>query len=241
MEGLTNRLEMAMSGHTKTLHRLKRSWPTVASSAFAFFCVILGLAASPKAASAPQTWPFSSRLTTSQFAIADFDGDHRPDLATVQIGHSDSWDTQYWIAFHLSCGARQTLSITAPTGGLQITSRDVNGDDFLDLIVTTAWTNRPVAVLLNSGQGDFRVLDPSVFSAAFQTSEKSCACPTEETNSAAAALLSPYRTGICSQGRAFSSSPNVIALLFPRACRSSLSLVVASFLGRAPPCFVLHI
>lgn len=231
-----------MSGLTKTGHQLRRSWPAVVSYAFAFFCVILGFAASGNAASTgPQPWPVSSTPGTSQFAIADFDGDHRPDLATVQVGHSNSWDTQYWIAFQLSSGARQTLGITAPTGGLRITSRDVNGDDFLDIVVTTAWTNLPVAVLLNDGQGNFRVLDPSAFSAAFTTSEKSCAPPADDTKNATAALLSRHRTGTCSQGREFFSSLNVTGLLFPRASRNSLLLVVVSFLGRAPPSFVLHL
>ena len=76
------------------------------------------------------------------------------DLGTVQVGQRSSWDTHYWIAFQLSRGSRQILGVTAPTGGLQITSRDVNGDSFLDVVVTTAWTNRPVAVLLNDGQGN---------------------------------------------------------------------------------------
>ena len=231
-----------MSGRTKTGHQLQRCWPTVVGYAWAFLCVILGFAASGNAASTgPQPWLVSSAPATYQFAIADFDGDLRPDLATVQIGHSDSWDTQYWIAFQLSSGARQTLGITAPTGGLRIASRDVNGDDFLDIVVTTAWTNRPAAVLQNYSQGNFRVLEPSAFSAAFTTSGKSCAPTTDEPSGPTAVLLLRYRTGICSAGRSFSSSLNVIGLLFPRASRNSLSVVAASFLGRAPPSFVLHI
>jgi hypothetical protein len=231
-----------MSGLMKTLRQLNRSWFRVVSLDSAFLCVILGFAACGNAAStAPQTWPVPSTQATSQFAIADFDGDHRPDLATVQIGHSDSWDTQYWIALQLSSGTRQTLGITAPTGGLRITSRDVNGDDFLDIVVTTAWTNRPVAVLLNDGQGNFRVLDPSAFSAAFTTSEQSCGAPTDEVKDASAVLPSRYRTGICPDGREFSWSLNVTGLLIPRASRNSFSVVVVSFLGRAPPSFALHL
>src|ERR1700676_4619667 len=242
IEGLANRLETATSVFTKTLPQLNRSWPRVVSCAFAFFCVILGFAASGNAASTgPQPWPVSSRLATSQFAIADFDGDNQPDLATVQIGHSDSWDTQYWIAFQLSSGARQTLGITAPTGGLRITSRDVNGDDFLDIVVTTAWTNRPVAVLLNDGQGNFRVLDPSTFSAAFTTSEKSCAAPADDTKDAAAAFLSRNRADICQGAFGVFSSLSVTGPLFTRTSRHSLSLTLVSFLGRAPPSFVLHL
>ena len=226
----------------KTFRRLNRSWPAMVCSALAFLCVTLAFPASGSAAStSPRPWPLSPAPVTSQFAIADFDGDHRPDLATVQVGHSNSRDTQYWIAFQLSSGVRQTFGLTAPTGGLRITSRDVNGDDFLDIVVTTAWTNLPVAVLLNDGQGNFSVLDPSAFSAAFTTSDKSCTSPTDDTKDNTAVLLSRYRTGICPEYRGFFSSLNLTGLLVPQASRHTLSPVVVSFLGRAPPSFFLHL
>jgi hypothetical protein len=226
----------------KTLRQLNLSWPRAVSLAFAFLCVILGFAACGNAASTgPQSWPVSSTQATSQFAIADFDGDNRPDLATVQVGHGSSSDTQYWIAFQLSRGSRQILGITAPTGGLQITSRDVNGDDFLDVIVTTAWTNQPVAVLLNDGKGNFRASSPSAFPGAFSTSEKSWAFTTDEFKDGTAVLFSRYPTGNCPEGGRFSSPRNVTGLLVPWASRNSLSSAVVSFLGRAPPSFLLHI
>src|SRR6266478_876332 len=239
---LAHRLETAMSELMKTLHQLNRSWPRAASLAFAFLCVILGFAACGNAASTgPQSWPDSSTQATSQFAIADFDGDNRPDLATVQVGQGSSWDTHYWIAFQLSHGSRQVLGVTAPTGGLQITSRDVNGDSFLDVVVTTAWTNRPVAVLLNDGQGNFSASSPSAFPGAFSASEKSRVSTKDEVKDATAVLLSRFPTGNCPENSRFSSPRNVTGRVVPRASRNLLSSAVVSFLGRAPPSFVLHI
>ena len=86
------------------------------------------------------------------FAIADFDGDNQPDFATVQLGRVEG---RYSIGFQLSTGSRQSIVITAPVGGLQVTLRDVNGDNSLDLVVTTDWLRKPVAVLLNDGHGHF--------------------------------------------------------------------------------------
>ncbi len=238
---LPHRLETVMSGLMKTSHQLSLSRSRAVSLAFALLCFV-GSAGSTRAASTgPQSWPYSSPQVSSQFAIADFDGDNRPDLATVQAGQSGPLDTQYWVAIQLSRGPRQTLGITAPTGGLQITSRDVNGDDFLDIIVTTAWTRRPVAVLLNDGQGDFGALGSSAFPAAFTTSEKSCASTTDEMRDATAVLLSRYPMGICSEGRGFSPPRNVTGLLVLWASHISPFSPVVSFLGRAPPSFVLHI
>jgi hypothetical protein len=234
------RLRFRKSVLMKRLHQSNFSSFRAVRAAFALLC--LGFAACGNAAATgPQSWPGSSTQVTSRFAIADFDGDNRPDLATVHVGQGGSWDTHYWIAFQLSGGSRQTLGITAPTGGLQITSRDVNGDDFVDVIVTTVWTNQPVAVLLNDGRGNFRASSPSAFPGAFTTSEKSWACTTDELKDATAVLLSRYPTGNCPEGSRFSSPRNVTGLLVLRVSRNSLSSAVVSFLGRAPPSFVLHI
>src|SRR6266849_3453948 len=226
----------------KTLRQVRLSWSKAVIPAFAFLCMVLGFATCGNAApGVPQSGPATSLPVTSQVAIADFDGDNRPDLATVQVGQGSSWDTHYWIAFQLSHGSRQVLGVTAPTGGLQITSRDVNGDSFLDVVVTTAWTNRPVAVLLNDGRGNFRASSPSAVPRAFTTSEKSWACTTDELKDATAVLLSRYPTRNCPEGSRFSSPRSVTGLLGLRASRNSLSSAVVSFLGRAPPSFVLHI
>jgi hypothetical protein len=225
----------------KTLHQLNRSWPRAVSLALAFLCIILGFAACGNAASSgPQSWPASTPQVTSQFAIADYDGDRRPDLATVRAGQISSSGTRYWIGFQLSSGPRQTLGITAPTGGLQITSRDVNGDDFLDVIVTTAWTNQPVAVLLNDGHGNFTRSSASAFPGAFLTSEKSWTCITDEIKDAVGLLLSRYLAGDC-EGASRVSSPQDVARL-PISWASDISALtpIVSYFGRAPPFFVLH-
>src|SRR6266478_3182939 len=226
----------------KRLHQSNLSWFRAVRAAFALLCLGLGfVACGNAAATGPQSWPGSSTQVTSRFAIADFDGDNRPDLATVHVGQGGSWDTHYWIAFQLSGGSRQTLGITAPTGGLQITSRDVNGDSFLDVVITTAWTNLPVAVLLNDGQGNFRATSPSAFPGAFTTSEESWASTFDEIKDATAVLLSRYPAGNCSEGSKFSSPRNVTGLLVLRASRNLPYRPVVSFLGRAPPSFILHI
>jgi hypothetical protein len=229
-----------MSGLMKTLNQLTLSWSRAVRLVFAIVCFV-GSTGSAQAASSGQSWPPTSTQVISQFAIADFDGDNRPDFATVQAGISSSWDTHYWVAFQLSRGPRQTLGITAPYGGLHVTSRDVNGDDFLDVVITTAWTNQPVAVLLNDGRGNFRASSPSAFPEAFSTSEKSWAGNTDEVQDATAVLLSRHPTENCPEGSRFSSPRSVTRLLVLQASYNPLSSAVVSFLSRAPPSFVLHI
>ena len=231
-----------MSGLMKTSHQLRLSCSGAVSLAFALLCFVGSAGSSDAMSVGPQSRPSSSPQVTSEFAIADFDGDRRPDLATVQARQSSTADTQYWITFQLSSGPRRTsLGIKAPTGGLQITSRDVNGDNFLDVVVATAWTNQPVAVLLNDGQGNFKASSPSAIPGAFTASEKSCACTTDEIKEGSVVFLARYPTWNCSEGSRFSPPRNMTGLLVQWDSGNSPFSTVVPFLGRAPPSFVLHI
>jgi hypothetical protein len=103
----------------------------------------------------------------AQFAVADFDGDVRPDLATIESGSNHAGATDYWVQLRLTTAGHQSIRLLAPAGGLWIEARDVNGDQAVDLVLTTAWFNQPVAILLNDGHGRFSRVQPATFSAAF--------------------------------------------------------------------------
>jgi hypothetical protein len=139
------------------LHSGGALWKTFVTT-MGLCCVLVSLAGRGSAAS-PQARPLGiasgSPHLGSTFAIADFDGDSRPDLAIVQIGQITASQARYRINFELTAGERQLIDFTGPAGGLEIASRDVNGDHNMDLVVTTTWLSRPVAVLLNDGHGNF--------------------------------------------------------------------------------------
>jgi len=89
-------------------------------------------------------------------AIADLDGDGRPDLAIVREAGSSPDGSQYRIELHLT--TRPTVSylnIGAEKGGLQIVPRDVDGDRDLDLIIAGAASDRAVGVWINDSKGGF--------------------------------------------------------------------------------------
>jgi hypothetical protein len=117
-----------------------------------FFFVCLAAQHATAATPSPGT---HSVLSNSNFAIADFDGDRQPDLATVDLDGFEASYAHYSIRFRLAAGGGQSLGVAAPFGGLYIAARDVNGDNALDLVITTAWLHEPVAVLLNDGHGQF--------------------------------------------------------------------------------------
>jgi hypothetical protein len=127
-------------------------------------------------------------------AVSDFDGDHRPDVARVETGRSDLAQTDYWVELQLTMAGTQAIRVVGPTGGLQVTVRDVNGDQIPDLVLTTAWRDQPVAILLNDGHGSFSRVAPEAFPHAFRASPDSWG-GTEMPQSTAAATLSDSRFG----------------------------------------------
>jgi len=96
---------------------------------------------------------------TSHFAIADFDGDLQPDLATIRVTRDSSRQAQYFLELRLSSGSRPPIGILGPAGGLQITPQDVNGDKITDLVVTSPLDAKFVAILVNDGKGNFRQVE----------------------------------------------------------------------------------
>ena len=200
-----------------------------------FFGVLVGAASAADRPSAPAALP----VPGLSFSVADFDGDSKPDLASVQSGTSDSTRTDYWIQLQLSAAGQQTFQIVAPMGGLQIISRDVNGDHALDLVLTTAWLKRPVAILLNDGHGNFSRVDAGAFPQAFSESETSWGSATEHVTDA---------VGAPPQSRDEVYSETELFLHLGARARFAASLdsqlavgpFLISHLGRAPPFGISH-
>ena len=95
--------------------------------------------------------------------MADFTGDTHPDLATVELSSLDLSDAEYMIEVQLTEGGHQVLRLSAPFGGILVTTKDVTGDGNLDLIISSARSHAPVALFLNDGHGHFSTADASAF------------------------------------------------------------------------------
>lgn len=171
------------------------------------------------------------------FAIADFDGDRQPDLATAEIAHSDSHSTLYLIRLHFgdAGNSRQSIDVNGSFGLPQISARDVNGDNVPDLVVTAAGQLRPIAILLNDGRGRFSLASPSDFPAAASESPRRWGSSGHQIRDAS--ILLPARTLPAGASNACESFvPRKTA--HPSMARDfvlALEPLPASALGRAPP------
>jgi hypothetical protein len=182
-----------------------------------------------------------SAAATSDFVIADFDGDRKPDLATVQTSGNGLRESRYSICFQLSTGLRQKFGLTAPIGGLQLDSRDVNGDHLTDLIVSTTWFGRPVAILLNDGHGKFTLVDPNEFPSAQRPLQESWTSPTiQATDISAIPPPRPLTKYLLRQLPGFLAG-NEQKRAARRSARIHVSKKVLTASDRAPPEFVLHV
>src|SRR5579863_6207370 len=177
---------------------------------------------------------FAHGATASHFTIADFDGDSRPDLATVETGLIGASHARYWIGFRMSAGARQMIGVNGPVGGLEIVSRDVNGDNIVDLVVSAAWLKSPVAVLVNDGHGNFTVRDPAAFSAALTNPSRTLDSPSRQNTEFAIVASSRGASDLAANERTASAGENSENIPSSDSLRIDPSLLVCSS-GRAPP------
>jgi hypothetical protein len=201
-----------------------------------FLCLLffLGLGSGARAVADVLHRPATSYGPGLSVSIADFDGDLKPDLASVQAGSGDFARTDYWIQLQLSAAERQTFQIVAPTGGLQITSRDVNGDQALDLVLTTAWLRQPVAILLNNGHGIFSRVEPAVFPEAFSEPQSNWGSTTAPAIDAVG-IPPQSREEICAETELFLQLRPQSRFAAGSQARFGIGPSLISHLGRAPP------
>jgi hypothetical protein len=171
----------------------------------------------------------------THFAIADFDGDLQPDLAFVHVTRDGTPTSQYSVVLNFSSGPKPTLCILGPSGGLQITPQDVNGDKFADLVVTSLLDSNFVAIFLNDGKGNFAPAEPSEFPGAGKRADFSLFAPRD--NPSGQLALQPGRgtPGEAGASAGWNGPRDVSATRLPAsppAVRAKLALASA---GRAPP------
>jgi len=203
--------------------------------------LIVILCSAPTLVAAVSEYPSQHpRIATAYFAIADFDGDQRPDLATVRAERTSQPFTCYSIHLKFSGSPDSALNLIAPGGGLEILARDVNGDALTDLVVITATDSRLVAVLVNDGHGKFTVAKPGAFPEIQQQSD--CGVSTQNIFVADQSTLPPGRGNFGGEvfGCGFYSAPDNQDQAFCAAPFPASQVFLRFHFGRSPPSFAIN-
>ncbi|HTU33164.1 MAG TPA: VCBS repeat-containing protein [Candidatus Acidoferrum sp.] len=175
------------------------------------------------------------------FTIADFNGDQRPDFARVLDGGevtAHGYDYAIWI--QLSGSGRTLIRLVAPSGGLSIEARDVNGDHAVDLVLSTAWLKQPVAILLNDGHGRFSRVAPNAYPAAFSSPKVGWQASANQTIEPIALAQESWGASPVQASGAIAISSDGSCASAPRAQFRRTSFA-ASCAGRAPPASLLSL
>jgi hypothetical protein len=122
--------------------------------------------------------PFAFRGSAG---VGDFDGDRRADFAVAQPQGLVNGAYRYRVEVLLSAQPATAFEIDwgAP-GGLHISTRDVDGDLDLDLVITSEFGRQPVGVWINDGNGRFTPGQMQKYPA-FIWQETDCTYDTPET------------------------------------------------------------
>jgi hypothetical protein len=114
-------------------------------------------------------------LRSGVAAVADFDGDQLPDVASgTNLGR-----TTHGYAYRVDLDLTKNLEATSLSvfsiepNGLEIKAVDVDGDHDLDLVISSRLLREPIGVWINDGHGNFIAGDSSRYVSAFNDTESS--------------------------------------------------------------------
>jgi hypothetical protein len=225
-----------MLGFPSMLWKKHRGWSATFRTAFSLACLLIPYVLCGSVPTQSANRPASSGHGALQFAIADFDGDSLPDLITVLEAQS-RFGTRYGICeLESACGCCD-IEHSRQTGTQLKASRDVNDDSFPDVVITTFWTNVPVAVLVNDGAGSFTQIDAPAFQGNSATSENSGTGKADAIRDATATLFSRCFPGDCEDPDWSKSVLIAVERTLTYTFHPAATSVIDSFFERAPPAF----
>lgn len=168
------------------------------------------------------------------FAIDDCDGGLPADIASVQPVSTNSSRTNYVVRPQFGSGERRSIGLVAHWRDVRIVARDVNGDRIPGLIVSSAWSEEPYAVLISERNGAFSPVDPSSVKALSRESKRSLDWPQPRPSETAATSPS-YGERDCAKTKCTGHTCPTNCLVFrPNSILVRCPLLV-SLPGHAPP------
>jgi hypothetical protein len=91
----------------------------------------------------------------SGWVLADLDGDQKADLATARSGRHDANGYAQEVRITLGAFQQTSFRFLSPGATVELSSRDVDGDQDRDLVILEPVSGEPIGVWINNGAGLF--------------------------------------------------------------------------------------
>ncbi len=96
------------------------------------------------------------------WVLADFNGDQQPDFASARLANRHGQEYAHEVSVRLG-SAQTSFRFRSHTAKIELSARDVDGDEDRDIVVLEAHSKQPLGVWLNDGAGSFEEGDLAKF------------------------------------------------------------------------------
>lgn len=166
-------------------------------------------------------------------AVADFNTDGTPDLAIADRVSHPIGAASYRIEFSVSGRESKSVSFESDQDALTVRVSDVDHDNDLDVVVSSALSREIVGVWLNDGSGGFKASDARPFAAEIAPLHSlDAADPSDDASSTGLAPRGP--DGLPQSVRWTPATPQR-AIVSVQPTRLHPELLASSASSRAPP------
>jgi len=188
-----------------------------------------GLAVSAHDLPSPLDFP-----AVSGWVLADLNGDQNVDLATARSGRHDANGYSQEVRITLGAFQQTSFRFLSPGATVELTSRDVDGDDDRDLVILEPLSRQPIGVWINNGAGLFHEGNLADFRALLghERSSSNLLSPHQRL---ALLAISEERIQLAVPAISMSASDHLLELLVARSELPRQELFQSDFRPRAPP------
>ena len=196
--------------------------------------LLLALAGSGLAVSAHDLPSALDSRKVSGWVLSDLNGDQNVDLATARSGRHDANGYAQEVSVTLGAFQQTSFRFLSPGATIELSSRDVDGDQDRDLVILEPLSREPIGVWINDGAGLFHEGNLADFEALLGHGKSSHSLLSPHQRLALLAI-SEERIQLAVPIVSFRAADRLLELLAPRSELPRQELLQSDFQPRAPP------
>ena len=170
----------------------------------------------------------------SGWVLADLNGDQNVDLATARSGGHDAHGYAQEVRITLGAFEQTSFHFMSPGAIVELSSRDVDGDQDRDLVILEPVSREPIGVWINDGAGLFHEGNLADFEGLLGHGRSSHSFLAPHRRLALLAI-SEERIQLVVPVISFRAADRLLELLAPRSELPRQELLQSDFRPRAPP------